>query len=152
MSKLTGFALGLLPRIKRNSIMNKLIRLCAMLVLLNSLCVSAETIREGSFIEKSKAISGSWRILKAEEGALVLEISDDFKAKSGPDLKVFLSSHSFSDANGKNASKSSTLVGALKKAKGSQRYELPTEIKLSDFKSLLVHCEKYSILWGGSDL
>lgn len=132
--------------------MNKIVRLSAIFVLLTSLCVSAETIREGSFTEKSKAISGSWKILKAEEGILMLEISDDFKAKSGPDLKVFLSSVSFSDANGKNASKSSTLVSALEKTKGAQRYKLPSGIDLSEFKSLLVHCEKYSVLWGGSNL
>jgi len=31
-----------------------------------------------------------------------------------------------------------------------QEYEIPAGIDIADFASLLVHCEAYSVLWGGA--
>jgi len=43
-------------------------------------------------------------------------------------------------------------MSELKNLKGAQRYELPADVELTKYKSLLLHCEKYSKLWGAGEL
>lgn len=107
--------------------------------------------RSGTFIEKEKSVSGSWTIHE-KEGSLFLVLSEDFKAKNGPDLKLFLSPLAFETTTGKNALSGAILIDELEKTKGAQNYKLPAGLKLDQYKSLLLHCERYAVLWGGSDL
>lgn len=109
------------------------------------------TIAEGDFIEKEKSLSGSWSI-EQFEGKRYIVLADDFRARKGPDLKIFLSPQSIDSVNGKTAIKGSALVANLKEIKGGQRYEIPSELDISQYKSLLIHCEKYAVLWGGGAL
>ena len=88
----------------------------------------------------------------ARDGKKFIVFSDDFRAANGPDLKIFLSPKSIADATGKNAVDGSINIGELKKTKGTQEYEVPANINLADYGSVLVHCEAYSVLWGGGDL
>ncbi len=126
-----------------------------LLFLLSALALSSgaysETIASGKFSEKEKSISGSWTI-ESENGLRTLKISENFKAKKGPDLKIFFSPKSFKDTSGKNATHGSILLAELKNPKGGQTYSLPSDLDLTDLKSLLVYCEKFAVLWGGSDL
>lgn len=105
----------------------------------------------GSWVKKSKAIKGGWSIEKRGDQH-VISFNDKFKTKGGPDLKVFLSPQSIDTVNGKNATNNAVLVAVLKKNKGSQEYVLPANIDISSFNSLLIHCEAYSILWGGTNI
>lgn len=106
---------------------------------------------EHTFIKKKKSIKGSYTIVE-RDGAKFIRFSDDFKAKKGPDLKVFLSPQTISDVNGKTAVNGSINIGKLTNTKGTQEYKIPDSVDLSSFKSVLVHCEEYSVLWGGADL
>lgn len=105
----------------------------------------------GDFIKKSKKLKGSWSVVE-REGKSFIVFSDDFRAAKGPDLKIFLSPKSVADATGKNAVDGSLNIGELKKTKGAQEYEVPAGVDLSQYGSVLVHCEAYSVLWGGGDL
>lgn len=105
----------------------------------------------GDFIRKSKRLKGSWDVVQ-RDGKTFISFSEDFRAANGPDLKIFLSPKSVADATGKNAVDGSINIGELKKTKGSQEYEIPAGVNLADFGSVLVHCEAYSVLWGGGDL
>lgn len=78
--------------------------------------------------------------------------SEDFRAAKGPDLKIFLSPQSYDDVTGKTAVNGAINIGELKKTRGVQEYELPSDIDLADYESILVHCERFAVLWGGSDL
>ncbi len=105
----------------------------------------------GDFVRKSKRLKGSWTVEQRGDKTFIV-FSDDFRAANGPDLKIFLSPKSVSDATGKNAVDGSINIGELVKTKGTQEYEIPAGVNLSDFGSVLVHCEAYSVLWGGGDL
>ncbi|MEO1660939.1 MAG: DM13 domain-containing protein [Pseudomonadota bacterium] len=105
----------------------------------------------GDFVRKSKRLKGSWTVEQRGDKTFIV-FSDDFRAANGPDLKIFLSPKSVSDATGKNAVDGSINIGELQKTKGTQEYEIPAGVNLSDFGSVLVHCEAYSVLWGGGDL
>lgn len=111
----------------------------------------AESIASGDFIEKQKSISGDWSIQRDGE-QLSIVFADNFKSKSGPDLKIFLSPIALSKVTGKTATKGSVLIAELKRTKGTQKYPIPSDIDLIQYKSLLIHCEKYAILWGGGEL
>lgn len=106
---------------------------------------------EHTFIKKKKSIKGSYTIVE-RDGATYIKFSEDFKAKKGPDLKVFLSPKTIADVNGKTAVNGSINIGELTSFKGGQKYMVPADINLADYKSVLVHCEEYAVLWGGADL
>lgn len=105
----------------------------------------------GDFIKKSKKLMGSWSVVE-RDGKTFIVFADDFRAAKGPDLKIFLSPKSVADATGKNAVDGSLNIGELKKTKGTQEYEVPAGVDLSAYGSVLVHCEAYSVLWGGGNL
>jgi len=121
---------------------------------LSLLCTNfahATEMGKGSWVDKQYKVSGGWSI-QNKSGQTVLTLDSKFKTKGGPDLKLFLSKHSIADANGKNATDKSILVSALKTNNGFQEYVLPEGISLNDFQSILIHCEKFSVLWGGANL
>ena len=105
----------------------------------------------GDFVRKSKRLKGSWTV-EQRDGKTFIVFADDFRAANGPDLKIFLSPKSIADATGKNAVDGSINIGELKNTKGTQEYEVPAGINLADYGSVLVHCEAYSVLWGGGNL
>ena len=105
----------------------------------------------GDFVRKSKKLKGSYDVVQ-RDGRTFIVFSDDFRAANGPDLKIFLSPKDVSDATGRNATDGAINIGVLKSTRGVQEYEVPAGVDLADFGSVLVHCEAYSVLWGGSDL
>lgn len=116
-----------------------------------SIAQEASFATSGDFVRKSKRLKGSWTV-EQRAGKTFIVFADDFRAANGPDLKIFLSPKSIGDANGKNAIDGSLNIGELKKTKGAQEYEVPAGINLADYGSVLVHCEAYSVLWGGGAL
>lgn len=113
---------------------------------------AAATINTGGdFIKKRKTLKGSYSV-EERGGETFIVFSDDFKAAKGPDLKVFLSPKSVADVTGKTATDGSLNLGELTSFKGQQAYRVPAGTDLSAYGSVLVHCEEYAVLWGGSDL
>jgi len=43
-------------------------------------------------------------------------------------------------------------VAALKSNKGDQFYSLPPDLDLTAYKSIIIHCKKYTKLWGAASL
>ncbi len=111
----------------------------------------AQELPSGDFVKKKKKLKGSYEVVQRGAKTFIV-FSDDFRAANGPDLKIFLSPTAVSDVTGKTAVNGSINIGELKSTKGIQEYEIPASVNLSDYASVLVHCEEYSVLWGGSDL
>ncbi len=114
-----------------------------------------EKAYSGSFEADSywTKFEGDWSVSKMD-GVWVVEFSDNFEAKKAPDLKVFFSKLSLDDINGDNAAdnSNSVLVGELKTYKGKVAIAVPGDIDPKDYQTIIVHCEKYAKLWGGSSL
>jgi len=109
------------------------------------------TLPAGEFIRKSKKLKGNWSVVE-RDGNTYIQFADDFRAAGGPDLKVFLSPTSVADVTGETATNGAINLGELQKTRGAQEYLVPEGVNLADFSSVLVHCEAYSILWGGGSL
>lgn len=96
-------------------------------------------------------VKGAWSIQQRDDGNYVV-LSDDFKTRGAPDLKLFVSKTGYDAITGNNATDSSTLVAKLSSNKGGQNYKIPENINLDDYQSLIIHCEQYSKLWASSPL
>ena len=105
----------------------------------------------GTWTKKSFKIAGEWKIVTTSEGRF-LELDDAFKTRKAPDLKLFLSPLPAADVKAKNATSGSVLIAPLDSARGAQRYKLPDDLDLANFQTLVLHCEKYTKLWGVSAL
>jgi hypothetical protein len=111
----------------------------------------ASELPSGTFIKKKKKLKGAWEVVQRGDKTFIV-FADDFRAANGPDLKIFLSPQTVSDVTGKTAVNGAINIGELKATKGTQEYEIPAGVNLADYNSVLVHCEAYSVLWGGGDL
>ena len=108
-------------------------------------------MKDHSFAKKSFKINGDYSIV-TENGQTLLRLSDDFKTKSGPDLKIFLSPQSTDAVTGQTATQGAIKLGALKTNKGGSDYAIPAGVNLANYQSVLIHCEAYSKLWGAAEL
>ena len=111
----------------------------------------AELVHQTEFVKKRYTIKGKGELVQSG-GKSVINFSNDFKTKSGPDLKVYLSPKPLSELSGKTALQSAVKVGVLKSNSGSQSYIIPDNVDLSAYQSVIIQCEAFSVLWGGFDL
>ena len=108
-------------------------------------------LHKGVWRKKFARSAGEWSIVE-RGGKRFVVLSDDFKTRGAPDLKIFLSPTSAADATGDNATSGSLLVAELAARRGGQTYELPAGADLGAYRSILIHCEAYSKLWSAADL
>ena len=120
-----------------------------LFILIAPLLAQAED--SGTWTKINYSIKGSWTLTTDDNGH-VLVLSDDFKTKGAPDLKLFLSPMKVADIDNSNSVEGSYFIAPLKSKKGGQRYIIPATIDLNAYKSIIIHCEKYTKVWGGTDL
>ena len=117
--------------------------------------LNAQTMHSGEWEEDSFFITfeGSWKIEKDGDSTYVV-MGDNFKTKKAPDLKIYLSKLNFKEIDADNASDANTsvFVAQLTSYKGAKKYLIPSGINVSDYKTILVHCEQYTKYWGGAPL
>ena len=106
---------------------------------------------KGEWTKKSFRSSGEWTIYTEGEKTFV-KLSSDFKTRNAPDLKLFLSPHEASTRNGRNATDGAVLIAPLASNSGEQVYEIPASVDLASFKTIMIHCQKFSKLWSVATL
>jgi hypothetical protein len=84
-----------------------------------------------------------------ENGKSYVAFSDQFKSDSGPDLYVLLHRQAKPDQYKKDDYVS---LGKLQQVKGSQRYMIPEDAKISDYQSVVVWCRKFNATFGYAPL
>jgi hypothetical protein len=137
------------------------VRILLFAIFLFSAAAQAQSIvAQGPGIKVDYEVAGQWKITRHGE-QLFVELGDDFETKNGPDLHVLLSPSSLEQLTDANASQDALVVGLLKtsddsaffkKMKGAQRLVIPGEARLSDYRTILIHCVRYSHLWAGAEL
>jgi len=117
-----------------------------------SLAESSSTLyRSSTWIKKKAKVTGTYEIIE-RDGNRFIRLLDDFKTKKGPDLKLVLSPLTADAVTAKTALDGSLIVHELKSYKGAQEYTIPEDADLSKYKSVLIHCQKYTKLWGAARL
>ncbi len=102
----------------------------------------ATTTANGNFINGAHTTSGmaSWLSVDNKQ---VLYLKQ-FKTDAGPDLKVYLS---------KDLAGSLFIsLGELKAFSGDQEYVIPMNVNKSDYKYVLIWCQRYSVLFGSAQI
>jgi hypothetical protein len=106
----------------------------------------------GSMWKKGKSnVSGGFRFEDRDDGTYLV-VESDFKTKKGPDLKFVLSPTDYTSVKAKTALKGGLIVGKLKSFSGGQEFKLPAGTNASSYKSLLVHCQAKTKLWGSAPI
>ncbi len=107
--------------------------------------------RGSDWTRKSNKITGSWEIAETSSG-YELRLGADFKTKNAPDLRLVLSPNTTTSASAKNALTGGVVIAPLASPKGAQSYVIDAGTDLTAYRSLLIHCEQYTKLWGGAEL
>lgn len=120
---------------------------------------AADVVKRGAWKTIDYEVQGMWSIVDTGDG-LAVELDEGFETKNGPDLHILLSPKSIGELSDDNASSQALVVGLLvtsdrglfKKMKGPQTLALPPGVDLADYRTILIHCLKYSHLWAGAPL
>ena len=100
----------------------------------------------GSFVGVGDGIhdaQGVTYTIPLENGENVLRL-EDFKSTNGPDLYVYLSTdeHASDFVN----------LGELKANSGNQNYEIPNNVDLDKYNTVLIWCKAFGVLFGSAEL
>jgi hypothetical protein len=93
---------------------------------------------------------GSIRII-TYKGKPYLEFDKSFKTDNGPDLFVILHRDRTVPIYGIKE-KDYKSIARLQKTKGTQRYAIPDNVNLADFKSVAVWCRQFNATFGFATL
>ena len=100
----------------------------------------------GAFIDAEHPTKGTASII-TENGKKYIQFDDKFKSDSGPDLFVILHKDDKLPITGiKEADYVS--IAALKSTNGSQKYEIPENVDLANFKSVAIWCREFNATFG----
>ena len=108
------------------------------------------TLAEGEFLSLEHDTIGTAVTLELPDGSRYLRF-EGLDTSNGPDLRVYLSEIPASDdwyAYGERF----VDLGALKGNRGDQNYELPTDLKLSRYKSAVIWCRRFTVGFGVAPL
>ncbi len=94
---------------------------------------------------------GKALVFKLPDGQRIVRL-EDFKVTNGPDLFVYLSGHPAPRNGGQLHEKAAFEVARLKGNIGNQNYPLPADVDLSKFKSAVIYCKQFSVIFSTAEL
>ncbi len=109
-----------------------------------------EILASGTFYGIAHDTKGLAAIYQFPNGKRILRFTD-FETSNGPDLRVFLAVAA--DANDNETVKAGYFsLGRIKGNKGDQNYELPDDLDLSKYHSVVIWCDRFSVNFGTAPL
>jgi Electron transfer DM13 len=112
--------------------------------------VAAKTGTTGRFRAAEHPTQGNVRII-TEKGKHYLEFDKSFKTDNGPDLFVVLYRNQTVPVSGIKE-KDYKSIARLQKTQGTQRYAIPDNVNLADFKAIAVWCRQFNATFGYAPL
>jgi hypothetical protein len=109
-------------------------------------------VSAGSFIEIDAihGAEGSATIYQLPDGSHLLRF-EDFRSTNGPDLRVLLSAHPDPRSHDELGADYIEL-GQLKGNVGNQNYDLPADIDLSQYRSVVIYCQPFQVVFSTATL
>ena len=104
----------------------------------------------GEFVSLDHPTTGAVRVLELSDGSRIVRL-EGLDTDNGPDLYLYLST---TPADGEEAAFGENFVnlGRLKGNQGDQNYELPADVDLSRFRSVVIWCDRFNSAFGAADL
>ena len=104
----------------------------------------------GEFISRSHPTHGTVDVLGDGTGQRFLRF-EDFRTDNGPDLNVYLSTAP-PDAPAGQFTDDFVDLGDLKGNVGSQNYEIPRDLDLDVYSTVVIWCVRFSVVFGAAEL
>jgi hypothetical protein len=112
----------------------------------------AQAVANGSFIHANPSDPIHWGRGKVGVFQRAVFLESDFEVGPGPAFHVYL----VPKANIRQSSDMQDVMyvdlGGLRSFKGSQRYAIPAGVNLKDYPSVIIWCERFSVLISPADL
>lgn len=111
-----------------------------------------ELFKSTDWVPKVYDATGTWSI-EEDDGRYKFVLGADFKTGYGPDVKVYLTKVKLEDIQNRDpVNEQGIFLGALQSFSGAQEYDLPADINLAEYNSIVIHCKRFSVVWNGVDL
>ena len=95
---------------------------------------------------------GAATILRLANGQRLLRLEDDFRVTNGPDLYVYLSGAAAPRTSSELHASGAVEVARLKGNVGGQNYELPADLDLTQFRSVVIYCRRFTTVFSTAEL
>ncbi|WP_315790820.1 DM13 domain-containing protein [Fischerella sp. JS2] len=112
--------------------------------------IARTNIQPGTFVAGEHATQGTTKVV-TENGKRYLEFNENFKTSKGPDLFVILYRNDTVPTSGIQE-KDYLKIARLQKTSGNQRYAIPNNVKLVDYKSVAIWCRQFNTTFGYASL
>ena len=108
--------------------------------------VEPVVVLQGQFRDADSFHKGTGRatIYQLPDGSHVLRL-EEFSVTNGPDLRVLLASHPA--PTGRAELGDYLELGPLKGNMGNQNYEIPADTDLSQFRSIVIYCKPFHVVF-----
>lgn len=112
---------------------------------------TGRAVTQGMFHGAAHDTKGTAAIYELASGARLLRLTG-FETSNGPDVHVLLGKAA--DAADSDTVRTAGYVdlGSLKGNIGDQNYEIPADVKPSDFKSVTIWCNRFNVNFGTAPL
>ena len=104
----------------------------------------------GDFVDRSHPTSGRADVLNDGSAQRFLRF-ENFETDNGPDLNVYLSTAS-PDAPAGDFDDDFVDLGDLKGNIGSQNYEIPEDVDLDVYNTVVIWCTRFGVAFNAADL
>ena len=101
-------------------------------------------------IDPIHGADGFAKIYALPDGGRILRF-EEFRSKNGPDLHVYLS-REYPTTTFAGLGEEPLHLGALKGNIGSQNYALPEDIDLEQFRSVVIYCRPFRVVFSSAQL
>jgi hypothetical protein len=107
-------------------------------------------LARGEFVSLDHGTSGTARVLELADGSRIVRL-EGVDTSNGPDLFVYLSPNV---ASGDESAFDENFLnlGRLKGNQGDQNYDLPADVDLTGFASVVIWCDRFNSAFGAADL
>jgi hypothetical protein len=112
----------------------------------------AKLVATGTFIHANPSDPVHWGRGKVSVYEPAVFLEPDFEVGPGPAFHVLLVPKSGIRNSAEVKELMYVDLGGLRAFKGSQRYPIPAGVKLADYPSVIIWCERFSVLISPADL
>jgi hypothetical protein len=109
-------------------------------------------IAQGTFIHANKSDPVHWGKGTVTVRGDSVFLGEDFEVGPGPKFHVYLVPKARIRSSADLSNQRFVDLGRLRSFKGSQRYTIPANVNLSEIQSVVIWCERFSVLISPADL
>lgn len=104
-------------------------------------------LASGQFVNAEYSTSGVAKVIKLADGSRFVRL-EGFSTSDGPDVFVGLSNSPSGGAWGSYDDIRYVQLGSLKATNGNQNYEIPPDVDLGGFQSVVIWCDRFNVAFG----